>query len=392
MSEELATIAERATSLELDGALAVLAAHAGELDAHPRFPEEGFDALRAAGVTQAAADRDAASLASEIDTVRSVAAADASTARILDGHLNAVERVALLAPEPLRSVELQRVASGELLLGVWGADPAPGEGEPAWIERTIEGTIQLAGTKTFCSGAGGVDRALVVAHGPGGRRVLVYVDAESETRIDRDWYRASGLKASESHRVSFDGTPVLAVLGGPDELASEPYFSADAIRSAATWAGLADAIFEQTLARTAGVELDAVRLRRIGEMRLALSSIDRWLEHAGALLDAAKRRAVAAARTALSDIDAAAANGLAGSTDREPFARERAVSVEARVAISEAARLIAASAAEVCGSRALIDGGDLDRARRDLDLFLLQHRLDRKLVELGALARGGARR
>ena len=38
----------------------------------------------------------------------------------------------------------------------------------------------------------------------------------------------------------------------------------------------------------------------------------------------------------------------------------------------------------MCGSRALVGGGALDRARRDLDLFLLQHRLDPKLVEIGA--------
>jgi hypothetical protein len=62
----------------------------------------------------------------------------------------------------------------------------------------------------------------------------------------------------------------------------------------------------------------------------------------------------------------------------------RAVSAEARLAIADAARLIAAEAVRVCGSRELIDGGALDRARRDLDLFLLQHRLDPKLVELGA--------
>ena len=40
----------------------------------------------------------------------------------------------------------------------------------------------------------------------------------------------------------------------------------------------------------------------------------------------------------------------------------------------------------------LVVGGTLDRARRDLDLFLLQHRLEPKLVEIGReTLRDGAR-
>jgi predicted DNA-binding protein (UPF0278 family) len=53
------------------------------------------------------------------------------------------------------------------------------------------------------------------------------------------------------------------------------------------------------------------------------------------------------------------------------------------VAVAEAARLIAGEAARACGARELARGGVLDRARRDLDLFLLQHRLEPKLVQLG---------
>jgi hypothetical protein len=54
--------------------------------------------------------------------------------------------------------------------------------------------------------------------------------------------------------------------------------------------------------------------------------------------------------------------------------------------------VIAAEAARACGSRALVVGGTLDRARRDLDLFLLQHRLEPKLVEIGReTLRDGAR-
>jgi len=355
-------------SLEL--ALVELAARATELDVDPRFPRENFESLRAAGVPQSAAERERSTLASEVALVRAVAAADSSTGRILDGHFNGVERLAMLAPGDLRERELGGVHRGELLLGVWGADPSPGEGAPARIARNERGEQVLRGVKTFCSGAGGVERALVVARDEQGARRLAYVDAGSALAIDRSWYRASGLRASESHRVEFLDAPVLAVLGQPDEVMREPWFSRDAVRTASTWAGICDRILQATVAAVGERSLDELRLHALGRMRVAHGSIDRWLEHAVAVLQQAG--------------DAASAQIVSAQADPAALANWRAVSAEARLAISDAARLIGAEAVRVCGSRALIDGDALDRARRDLDLFLLQHRLDPKLVELGS--------
>jgi len=63
--------------------------------------------------------------------------------------------------------------------------------------------------------------------------------------------------------------------------------------------------------------------------------------------------------------------------------------IEARWAIAAAARELAAEAAAACGSRPLATGGALSRGRRDLDLFLLQHRLEPLLARHGAAAIGG---
>lgn len=80
-------------------ALDAIAARAGELDRRPRFPSENFVDLAAAGALAPMRH----GLGGEVRLVRAVAAADASTARILDGHLNGVERLALAGPEPMRS-------------------------------------------------------------------------------------------------------------------------------------------------------------------------------------------------------------------------------------------------------------------------------------------------
>ncbi len=372
-------------AIALAPTLAQVALHAGELDARPRFPEESFALLKVAGVPQLAGDRARCNLVTEAGLIRLLAAADASTARILDGHFNGVERLALLAEEPLLSEELARIGRGELLLGVWGADPAPGEGPPARVIEGADGGLVLTGVKTFCSGAGGVQRALVLARDEREAKRIAYVDATRGLRLDRDWYRASGLRASESHRVEFDEAPVLALLGGPEEIVREPWFSRDAVRTAATWAGIADSILATTLELVGERALaDDLRLHAIGRMRVAQSSIDRWLAHAVGVLDEVDLVSAEHACDGALVEGASAENGESAGAERSHRVGERELAGECRLALSDAARLIAAEAARVCGSRALIGGSALDRARRDLDLFLLQHRLDPKLVELGA--------
>jgi alkylation response protein AidB-like acyl-CoA dehydrogenase len=347
--------------LTLSEALGRISWRARELDAAPRFPAENFADLRAAGVLGLPADRARTTLRQEVALVRAVARADASTARILDGHLNGVERLALCAPQGLREAELERVASGALLLGVWGADPAPGEGEPARVVPNGNGSLVLRGVKTFCSGAGGVQRALVVvgegseATGPlpAGARRLAYIDTSEGILVDRGWYRASGLRASESHRVEFADAPVLALLGGENELLRQPWFARDGVRTAATWAGIADGILAAAERAFDGRQPDEHQARALGRMRVARATIDRWLEYAGTRLD---------------DEDVEDPAGLA---------------TECRAALIDASRVLAEEAAQACGSRSLIAGDALDRGRRDLDLFLLQHRLDPQLAKLG---------
>jgi hypothetical protein len=217
---------------------------------------------------------------------------------------------------------------------VWGADPAPGEGEPARLDGS-----RLVGEKTFCSGAGGLHRALVLARSGDGPPSLVYVDLE-DAEVDDDWFRAGGMRASVSHRVRFD-TEVLAVLGEPGELGREPWFSRDAMRTAAAWAGIADAAADAALADLSarGAD-DDLRALAAGRIQVARATIDRWMEHGAAQADA------------------------------DPATGLRDLSVQLREAISIAGRTILDEAARACGSRPFATGTPLDRARRDFELFV----------------------
>jgi alkylation response protein AidB-like acyl-CoA dehydrogenase len=351
--------------LTLQAVVAGIAARAEDTDRHPSFPEQSFRQLAQSGVLAipvpdpVGAQERRASFAEEWRVLRAVARADGSVGRILDGHFNGVERVSYLAPEPLRSTDLAAVAAGELRLGVWGADPIPGEGDPARLLKGSGGP-RLTGVKTFCSGSTGLDRALVLARGDApGPPLLAYVDLSSNVETDTAWFGGAGMRASESHRVVFDGTPVLAVLGEPGELLREPYFSRDAVRTAVTWAGIADAAVEAALdvlaAKSGSEGPDDVVSLAAGQMLTAQGTIDRWLAHAASLAD-------------------------------EDPASLPDVSTQLRQAVARSCREILDEAARAVGSHPFAVSGPLDRARRDLELFLLQHRLEPAVLRRGRRA------
>ena len=353
-------------SSEFDALLARISEGAAQRDADPAFPEEPFRALASAGLLSmpvpdpVGARGRRASFSEEWRVLRVVAAVDGSVGRIFDGHLNGVERLAALAPEPLRTRELEAVAAGELLLGVWGADPIPGEGQPARLVDAETGPV-LEGVKTFCSGSTGLNRALVAVRDIGGAPgppLLAYVDLESGgIEVDRSWFRGFGMRSSESHRVVFRGARVLAILGEPGELVREPYFARDAIRTAVTWAGIADLALSTALgilaSKSAGREPDEIVSVAAGRMLAACDTVDRWLEHA--------------ARQADEDPEKSLAN----------------FSTSLRATVAESCREILDEAARACGSHPFAVASPLDRVRRDLELFLLQHRLEPALARAG---------
>ena len=189
----------------------------------------------------------------------------------------------------------------------------------------------------------------------GDARRVAYVDLSEGVEIDRSWFAAAGMRASESHLVRFHGARVHALLGGPDELLRDPWFGRDAIRTAATWAGIADAARAAALEALAPRALagDDLAALAVGRIDTHAQTIDLWLAEAG-------RRA-----------------------DAHPDAAMRTMSVHLREAVARAAQALVDEALRAAGSRPLARGGALDRAARDLRIFLLQHRLDPLLVRAG---------
>jgi alkylation response protein AidB-like acyl-CoA dehydrogenase len=366
-----ATVApDRATAPDLESVLAGVAGRAAERDraSEPAFPEDAIAALEATGALawNAVPGPHRPPAAEELALVRAVSRADGSVGRIVDGHLNGVERLAVQAPAELRDRELPPIRAGLLRVGVWGGDPRPGEGVPATIDAPAQtNTETLSGVKTFCSGAGGLHRALVLARDPGAAKpVAVWIDLTDRdtVTVDPTWYRAPGLRASVSHRVIFDRAPIQARFGPPGAIAEQPWFGRDALRTAASWAGMADrlldAAFTDLAERPHPTELDHLAT---GHMLTAHRTIGVWLDAAARAMDEHSR-----------DLPA--------------------VALHARAGIVAAVEAMIGAAANACGSHPFATGGDLDRARRDLELFTLQHRLDPALAAAGASALDHRRR
>jgi alkylation response protein AidB-like acyl-CoA dehydrogenase len=350
--------------MPVSDALAELADGAQQRDraGSPAFPHAALELLGRCGLlawNARSGDRPAAR--EELAVVRAVARADGSIGRIFDGHLNGVERLMVQGPEALQQAELPRIRAGALIVGVWGGQPRPGEGQPARIEQ-VDGREVLCGVKTFCSGAGGLDRALVLAEDPAAEQPsAVWVDAgdAATVKVDESWYRSPGLRASASHRVVFENAPILARFGPPGALAQQPWFGRDALRTAAMWAGLVDTAFDAALCELRSrSSITALEELAVGRMLTARATIDAWLDRAALAMEAAG-----------TDLPAVALHG--------------------RAAIAGAARSLLDEAARACGSAPFATGAPLDRARRDLELFLLQHRLDPMLARAGAGALRG---
>ena len=333
----------------------------------PRFPEGPVALLERAGMlawnahARPGARRPPAAV--ELSSCDRVARADGSVGRIFDGHLNAVERLAVQAPAPVRDRELAAVVAAAAASRGVGRGPGPrGRATRRPCSRPADVEV-LRGVKTFCSGAGGLDRALILARQPeGGPPLAVWVDLTDERRVEVDptWYRSHGLRASVSHRVVFHDAPVIATFGAPGSLAEQPWFSRDALRTAASWAGMADTAVRRRARRARGQRPERGQLEALaaGRILTAQRTIDLWIERGARAMDApddALRR-------------------------RSPSRRASAISDACRVLLDEAAR--------ACGSRPFARAGALDRARRDLEVFLLQHRLDPLLARLGEAALG----
>ncbi len=145
---------------------------------------------------------------------------DLSLAKLAEAHWDAL---AILA-------EAGRTPEPGALYGVWASEV---QGKPLQLLGGL-----LSGTKSFCSGAGLLDRALVTVGAEDGR--LLDVNLRSDcVRSDTSAWQVEAFRLTHTGAVTFTDLPVAedAVVGGIEFYLSRPGFWHGACGPAACWAG-----------------------------------------------------------------------------------------------------------------------------------------------------------
>ncbi|HEX6257657.1 MAG TPA: acyl-CoA dehydrogenase family protein [Euzebyales bacterium] len=281
-----------------------------------------------------------------LEVLADVGAEDLATARLVEGHLDA-----------LAILEEAGTARPEGLLGVWAADPPTGRVHAAahdagWI---------LSGVKQWCSGAGALDHALVTAHADDGYRLFVVPFDRGGVDVARDPWHAVGMRDSDTFDVVLDGVAVDAAeaVGPPGWYLSRRGFWMGGIGVAACWYGGASGALDALR--------DTVRRREDPHGLAHLGAADALCAAMWALL--------ASAADAVDD-------GVAGADLRRLAWRVRA-------AVERLAPDVLLHVERGVGAGGLTRDAAMARRAADLPVYIRQHHAESDLAALGADVVGG---
>lgn len=204
-----------------------------------------------------------------------VAHDDLSVARLVEAHYDAHAILAELASTPRRG-----------LLGVWAARP-----EELSARRQDDGGWVLHGTKPFCSGAGEVDAALVVASTDSGPRLFVVAGSTLDRlRAQNDpggfGWSPFGMAPTGSETVVFDELVLTEddSLGPVRAYVERPGFFHGGCGVAACWWGGARSLLDQTVL-SVGVRASQSALAAVGSASAAMQASWALLARSAAEID-----------------------------------------------------------------------------------------------------------
>jgi alkylation response protein AidB-like acyl-CoA dehydrogenase len=357
------------------------AENAAEIDRLGSFPEKEFAKIISAGLIVAPLGRNLGGLGLGLESqniadllrlLRILGKGSLSVGRLYEGHVNGLQLMQTFAT-PDQVEHFAHHARGQRIFGVWNAEAGDGLKFLPLGHKKYE----LVGSKTFCSGAGHVQRPLVGGTLPDGQHQLCVVPMEQvKTRIDSSWWTATGMRGSVSFKVDFSGVVLddTWFIGKPNDYHREPWLTLGVLRFAAVQLGGAEGLVESTrsflrkLARTT----DPYQIARLGQMTLAVENGRLWLESA-----AEKTRAFAPIF-----------GGDAAGTEHS--ALELTVYANmVRTAIEQAAMEVMKNAERCVGSRGLLAPEPAERIIRDLRLYLRQPCFDAALAAVGTYALAG---
>ncbi len=355
------------------------AANAAAIDHHGAFPIQEFGRLAQAGLLTAPLMPEWGGLGLGMDAslthemlllLKKIGWGNLAVGRIFEGHVNALQLIQTFGTRSQIERYARDARDLHKIFGVWNAEANDG----VKIIPLVNERYQLQGSKTFCSGAGYVERPFVNGTLPDGRWQMCLVSMEEvETKHDPDWWQPSGMKATASYKVDFSNVELDAgsIIAGPEDYNRQPWLSAGAIRFVAVQLGGAEALFDATrqylhdLNRTN----DPYQEARMGQMAIAIESGNLWLKGAA-------------------DLIANYAPTFGGDCHQQsPNGHHLTTYVNmARTAIEEICMDVIQLCERCVGTRGLLPPHPMERIIRDLSLYLRQPCFDITLQSVGKYA------
>ncbi len=296
-----------------------------------------------------------------LQLLKSIGRADLSVGRIYEGHINALFLIHLFATDHQKETWFADAANG-FLFGVWNTQANDG----VEIEQKDNCTFSLTGKKTFASGSGIVQRALVTGNinsheKKGWQMCIVNTEQLSNNNIDYNSWKPPGMKSSISYTFNFLGYEGKSgeLLGDANKYYRQPYFSAGAMRFCAVQLGGAESLLNDTIAYLKSLNRtdDALQNARIAEMIIAVTSGDLWLQQA-------------------------AANWDKWTTNESENSRLIAFANMTRTTIEKICLQVIELSSKCIGARGLLPPYTMEKRVRDLQFYLRQPAPDAALLDV----------
>ncbi len=330
----------------------LLRSDADETDGEGVFPDRSLGLLRDIGALSAplptrlgGLDLGVASQGMPAASfLRLLGSGSIAAGRLLEGHVNALRLIGRYGDETQLAAAARDAAGGHLF-GIWVTET----GDAARLVSGPDGPA-VAGSKSFCSGAGRVTRPLLtLAREDGPVLALAHLDGSEPTGLARS---LSGVRGARTADMDLSGVSIAAVIGAPGDYLRQPEFSAGAWRGSAVALGGLDALVAMTIAQleARGRHTNPHQAARIGRMLIAAGTARSWVARASRADE-------------LGDGDAAALVNLA------------------RIAVESACLDAIGDAQRALGLAAFVRSNPVERMSRDLATYLRQPAPDETLTE-----------
>ncbi|GAB2574445.1 acyl-CoA dehydrogenase family protein [Spirosoma areae] len=355
-------------SQQLDQLVNRLADLAPQSDVEGRFPEMEFAELAQAGLfaitlPNRELDFDQPRTSHLLQLLKRIGTGNLAVGRVYEGHINALYLIHLFGTPAQRATYYADVADHHRLFSVWNTQAGNG----VRIHAVGPDRYVLEGCKTFCSGAGWINRPVVTGELTGSNQSgwqMCIIPMERVIPIPEDarFWQPLGMRASASFRLDFTGVELTRhdLLGGPGDYLRQPYFSGGAIRFAAVQLGAAEALLAETRSFLTNLNRtdDPFQKARIAEMAYLIESGNQWLTSAGDKTDA----------------------WLAHHTEADKIV---AYANMTRTAIEDICLRTLQLAERSVGARGLLRPLPFERIHRDLSMYLRQPAPDATLTDIG---------